>query len=180
MGCDVRRFQCYYFMISYPSKFALPANTLRNGNAYRMTHLLFQSPKRLVLRLPPRPPVGCCFRRIFQRPSSRQSVEKKRFNTTLSKPTGGSSLTGKRWNLSCFTMGKPIGKGRFGKCPLSPLLFCCFCTAFAAVLLGGIRVSISCCVLFAYGGFEPRRKAVEPKVSCFIHCGVADRKGEVR
>lgn len=40
--------------------------------------------------------------------------EKKRFNATLSKPTGGSSLTGKRWNLSCFTMGKPIGKGRFG------------------------------------------------------------------
>ncbi|CAM9154287.1 unnamed protein product [Hapterophycus canaliculatus] len=40
--------------------------------------------------------------------------KKKRFNTTLSKPHGGSSLTGKRWNLSCFTMGKPIGKGRFG------------------------------------------------------------------
>ncbi|CAM9245255.1 unnamed protein product, partial [Pylaiella littoralis] len=42
------------------------------------------------------------------------AVEKKRFNATLSKPSGGSSLTGKRWNLSCFTIGKPIGKGRFG------------------------------------------------------------------
>eukprot|EP00752_Nemacystus_decipiens_P008679 g7747.t1 len=50
-----------------------------------------------------------------QRAQARPAApEKKRFNTTLSKPSGGSSLTGKRWNLSCFTMGKPIGKGRFG------------------------------------------------------------------
>ncbi|CAN0166149.1 unnamed protein product, partial [Ectocarpus fasciculatus] len=52
--------------------------------------------------------------RTKQRAATRLSAEKKRFNTTLSKPSGGSSLTGKRWNLSCFTMGKPIGKGRFG------------------------------------------------------------------
>eukprot|EP00903_Cladosiphon_okamuranus_P015401 g14225.t1 len=53
--------------------------------------------------------------RTKQRSQARSSPpEKKRFNTTLSKPSGGSSLTGKRWNLSCFTMGKPIGKGRFG------------------------------------------------------------------
>lgn len=50
-----------------------------------------------------------------QRASAHPAEEKKRFNTTLSRPKGGASLTGKRWDLSCFTMGKPIGKGRFGE-----------------------------------------------------------------
>ncbi|CAN0408615.1 unnamed protein product [Ascophyllum nodosum] len=49
-----------------------------------------------------------------KRGSIQQPGETKRFNTTLSRSKGGASLTGKRWDLSCFTMGKPIGKGRFG------------------------------------------------------------------
>lgn len=60
-----------------------------------------------------------CFSEGSQRASAQPPEEKKRFNTTLSRPKGGASLTGKRWDLSCFTMGKPIGKGRFGEGSIS-------------------------------------------------------------
>lgn len=73
---------------------------------FRKPACLAYSPRRLRLQQQQQQ------QRAQVRPAA---AEKKRFNTTLSKPSGGSSLTGKRWNLSCFTMGKPIGKGRFGE-----------------------------------------------------------------